>query len=394
MADVGEMYRQGLSSFGHNLAEGIKDYQTRYERDKAMLDTVQGYLDVAKKLQVPDPKTGKPKNFFSDEQLNTVQQLIKERKAYQAGATASALGIGKGLIQRAAAASQSPFISHDNRRYLLNPKTGAVKPDTAQQRDQFGETRATQFNQKFRLNQSEQRALAAKQKGVDEMLKPYKLTRGDLFDTAKVQPGTLDKDGTFTPFTPPSAQPNAPKGGPSFANIFGGLAPTDLPMSDEGSQSSDTSTPAPKQAKPTHVLVGYTPPTYVPEMKAGSDGSPVPTGKYKITNKGTPGTVLSNDQYQSLQDSVAEAGHPIPSMGADGKPFFQNPTSALGWLRKPGNIENDPQMAERTRQTLVRSVTGAGAGTVQAQPEVNVEQLPDSGSTNVDTTDTQDSGDE
>src|SRR5947199_8011436 len=102
MADAGEIYRHSISSFGNSIAEGIKYYQTRYEREKQMLDTVQGYLDVAKKLQVQDPKTGKPKNFFNDEQLNTVQQLIKEHKAYQAGSTAAALGIGKGLLQRAA----------------------------------------------------------------------------------------------------------------------------------------------------------------------------------------------------------------------------------------------------------------------------------------------------
>src|SRR6266478_1350934 len=93
---AGDIWYHALSGAGENLAKGL----AKYRKDSQDLQAIQGMLDVARRIQTPDQKTGKPKNFFSDQQIQDIQRLIDTRNAKAAGAQEMALGIGKGMVDR------------------------------------------------------------------------------------------------------------------------------------------------------------------------------------------------------------------------------------------------------------------------------------------------------
>ncbi len=188
-------YPGGGTNWGAPLAQALTRMGIEHKKKQAMLDTVQGYLDVAKNIQTTDPKTKKQKPFFTPDQLTTVQHLVDQGKAYQAGSAASAMGIGKNLLQRAQSANAqsanaaNPFVMHDGRRYISSQK-GELKPDTAVPRNKdTGQTFNQQFNDALKVRGFDQRTLAAHNKGVDNMLKNAGINRAQLFDPAAAQPG-------------------------------------------------------------------------------------------------------------------------------------------------------------------------------------------------------------
>lgn len=363
-------------NWGAPLGQALARIGIEHRKKTAMLDTVQGYLNVAKGITTTDPKTGKPKPFFTPDQLNTVQQLISQGKAYQAGAAASALGIGKNLATNAARANAKasmatdPFFMRDGRRYIYDSK-GVPKPDTAVPRSaEYGQTAEQQINNSIALRGFNQRTLAAHNKGVDNLLKSNGVTRASLFDPAQVQPGSLTADGSFTNFTGKPTVTPATQGNEG-AFIFGG-ADTEIPGTPE------TTTPP---VTPTHYRVGAVQPVWGQpagvhvlkdadgnDLQVDASGKPMP---YRLLNKPSPGTVMSINQYQALQDAVAKGGAPMP--GSDGKLY--SPEDALGWLRNPDNISQNPQLADSIRKSLVQSVTGRGVGTVPSEiPQPDVER--------------------
>lgn len=331
MSDVGSIYRQSIAGFGSSIADGIKEYQTRYEKDKQMLDTVQGYLDVAKKLQVPDPKTGKPKNFFNDEQLNTVQQLIKEKKAYQAGATASALGIGKGILQRAQSAQElqsGPVTTvKEGIRYRLTPH-GEWLPVNAPPRNAMGQTPTQQANLQMKVQAQQSRGAAAQQAGLDKQLQTVGLDRASLFDPSVQQPGYM-VDGKFQTPDDVSNDPRWKYHTDSEGNI---ISPGKLDTA-----AGKTTEHVTDFGDPSHIRVGYVPPV--------TDA----TGKSK---GGNPGTVLAATQLQAYQDAAAKAAGPQASQ-------------ALQWMR--ANPENP--LAQKVNAKLQELVTQSGVNSVQATPD-------------------------
>lgn len=363
----------GITSAGNSIADAIRRMGIEHQKQKASLDTVQGYLDAAKTIQVTDPKTGKPKQLFTPDQVQFVQQAIDQKHSELAGARAAALGIGKNILQRTASASAqaanaaNPWIIHDGRRYMLD-KSGFPKVDTAVPRNAAtGQTAGQQFRQGLQFSAAQQRTMAAAQKGTAEMLKAHNITATDLFDPSMVTPGTIDK-GLFVA----SGQPTPPPQGSGFGKVmneiagaFGGQATID-------SSPSPEATPAPT---PSHVQVGKIDPTYTQTAD----------GKYRVADKGRPGALLTNEQFQAFQDQAAKLD-----------PSGQG-TDALQWLRNPENVKQDPALAAQVRQKLADSVAKGSAYTVQPSTSTDVEsgnsgQVQSAPTDTADTTDTSDEG--
>jgi hypothetical protein len=123
-------------------------------------------------------------------------------------------------------------------------------------------------------------AMAGQQKGFDTALNSIAraqgakgLNRSQLFDTSQQQQGTFDPNGAgFQAAPAPQAQ-------------------------DDSNQSSDTLPAQVVTPPPTHTLIGYIPPKTDPK-----------TGQ--VTDKGTPGVLMSNDELSSYQDAAAQLAGP------------------------------------------------------------------------------------
>src|ERR1044072_5433302 len=128
MADAGEIYAQTGRDIGDHIFSAFSHLAARRQQEDRARQQVQGILDAAKTVQVTDPKTGKPKPFFSPEQVQTVQHLLDQHKAYQAGAMAAGFGMSKDILQRAAVMNQSmqgPIYKQDQFGvHQYNPHTG------------------------------------------------------------------------------------------------------------------------------------------------------------------------------------------------------------------------------------------------------------------------------
>lgn len=351
-------------NWGAPLGQALARIGIEHRKKTAMLDTVQGYLNVAKGITTTDPKTGKPKPFFTPDQLATVQNLVNQGKAYQAGSAASALGIGKNLAQRAEAANAQSYnaanqhVLRNGVRYNVNPKTGAETPDTGKPVNQYGQTAEQQFNDALKLRGFDQRTLAAHNKGVDQMLKNAGVNRTNLFDPSAIQPGTVSKDGSFVPVGGTPTPTPTPQGLVGETQAIG-----DKLFGNFGGQSTPTPTPTPEATPPpdpTHYLVGARPPSISYKQELDSNGKATGNFKPVMLDNGSAGTVMSIDRFQSLQDEAAKGGAPI--IGYDGKPY--DPQQALDWMRNPANVANNPAIAASIQKGLVQSVTGQGVNSV------------------------------
>lgn len=292
VVDIGRGYR----SAGDDLAEMFKEFGKRHDKEKAMREVVQGYLNVAKGIQTQDPKTGKPKPFFTEDQLSTVQHLLDRHQAYQAGSAAAAMGMGKNMVQtvrtaeakQAAAAEkakaqqqtmmQGPVTTTDRtgRGYIWNPHTGAWQTNTAVPRNTAGQTTEEQAN----LQKDMQTKMAAQQQlqrtGFATALKSMNLSPQALFDPSKQESGTVVPGRGFL-------------NGDAMVNEYG---------------TGDPNQPPPEF---THVRIGYEPPQLDKNGKVAVDK------KGKPIDPGVPGRVLSLPEFNALRDTQASLAGPTAS---------------------------------------------------------------------------------
>jgi len=295
----GASIAHGYASAGEDIAKGITAAYLQHKKQQADAEGVQGLLDIASRMQVPDPKTGKPTQFFKDEQLQYVQRLIDQKKFKAAGAAEAALGIGRDMnmrIQTAAAKQQAalqkaqqeqaamqqgPITATDpsGRRYLYNQHTKTYQTDTAVPRDASGQTTEEQQNfQKAMLSQQ-----AAQQNvqrtGFNVLLKSMNLSPQSLFDTTKHMPGTVVPGRGFLP----------------TADF--------MPTKDKGQLADPATTPP----DTTHISIGYRPPATDDKgrLKVDKRGKPI--------DPGDQGRVLSIQEFNALRDAQAQLAGPEAS---------------------------------------------------------------------------------
>src|SRR5438477_3107478 len=96
----------GITHAGNAIAEALTRVAAQNAKQKAILDQVQGYIDVAKTVTRTDPKTGEQKPFFTPDQIQLVQQAHDQHHAALAASRATAFGMGKDILQRAAKADE------------------------------------------------------------------------------------------------------------------------------------------------------------------------------------------------------------------------------------------------------------------------------------------------
>lgn len=312
MADYGQsagaIYSHGGQVMAENLRHGFDALARQHaaaQKEQQDASAVQGLLDMAKRFQMPDAKTGKPQNVFKDEHIQAIQRMIDQKQYKAAGAAEAAIGIGKDFVNRYQTAyakqsaavqkaqqqqqvmQQGPITTTDSsgRRYIYNPHTGAYQTDTAMPRNAAGQT--TEEQQKLQLDM--QAKLDAQQKlqrdQYSKLLGSMNLSPQALFNPQKQEKGTFVQGRGFLSAGDVQPSPGAP--------------PTD----------------------PTHVRIGYQPAS-TEVFKAGNKkGQPV--------NPGNPGRVLSMDELHALQDTQAQLAGP-------------DATNAWAWLNtSPDKTQTD-----------------------------------------------------
>ena len=175
----------GISSAGDDIGNAIARMGIQMQKDKQDHETVQAMLDSAKQMQVPDMRTGKPKNFFSDDQLHHIQRLIDQKKYHAAGAMEATFGIGKDMfnrIQTAAAKQQAALDAENQRQRAMQqgpvlttvPGHGNYRwtgkeyvPDTAVPRNQMGLSAEDQLNLQRGVNKDANQAQTAQFKAQE-----------------------------------------------------------------------------------------------------------------------------------------------------------------------------------------------------------------------------------
>jgi hypothetical protein len=292
--DYGAGLAHGITHGSDELAKGIIAAHVQAKKQHADAEGVQGLLDIARRMQYPDQKTGKPTNFFKDEQLQYIQRLIDQKKYHAAGQAEAAMGIGKDMytrIQSAAAKQaaayqkaqeqqqimqQGPVTVQDKtgRRYIYNPHTGAYQTDTAVPRNAAGETTPEQQNFQKAMIAQQTAQQNTQRAGFNVLLKNLNLSPQALFDTTKQTPGTVVPGRGFLPTA--DFMPDKPKG----------------QMADPGQAPPDA----------THVAIGYRPPSTELIKSGKKKGQPV--------DPGDPGRVLSQDEFNALRDAQAQLAGP------------------------------------------------------------------------------------
>lgn len=323
---------QGLSSFGNDIADAMGQYHKEHEAyNKA--ESVANALsrigitesgDIVPTLGADGKPVKGVKPILDPKSVDLFKTRVGTDRAKAQGALEALSRIGIHEIdtqrkaQAAAGGAASPFVIHEGRRYLQNPHTGALKPDTAVPRDEMGRTVTQQEQSDVRINRIMQQRMAAQSKGFDTALKGLGFTsRNDLFDPALQEHGTFDQ-GAFVPVGKPK----------------------------EGEVS-------PVTEDATHVRVGYVPPTTQTEK----------SGKIKVLDKGRAGVVIAKGDLSAYQDQAAALAGPEASQ-------------ALEWLRKNPDNKLAPQVAQKFRALLAGSASKTVP--VPSQSEINVDQSGES----------------
>jgi hypothetical protein len=241
MADYyGASIAHGYAAAGDDIAKGITAAFAQSQKQHHEAEGVQGLLDIAKRMQIPDQKSGKPTNFFKDEQLQYVQRLIDNKKYHAAGQAEAALGIGKDMYNRiqTAAAKQQDAIAKQQRiqqqinqgpilatvpghgTYMGNPNTGTYSADTNVPRNAMGMTAEQQLNMQKGVNKDANAAATAQFKAQEyaksaqtKIFNAYLKSSGissptDLFDPSIQQGGVFDSRTGFVQ-TDPTAGPQS-----------------------------------------------------------------------------------------------------------------------------------------------------------------------------------------
>ena len=278
---AGEYYAEAGRSLGAHISSAFQQLAARRREEDKQRQQVQGILDVAKTIQVNDPKTGKPKAFFTPDQVQMVQHLLDQHKAYQAGAAAASLGMGKGILQRAAQMNQTmqgPIYKQDQYGvHQYNPHTGVWS--TVNPRDPNTGLTAGQSATQTRLSQAARaRTQDAQQKQFDSTLKGLGINRQQLFDPHALEGGAM-VGGQF--YVPGQIDPNT------------GVAP--IPADKDGNFD---------QSKITAFRVGYRAPVWPTNDKG------VPKKDLPPIDKGKPGTVIQPEDLQAYRDQALSLADP------------------------------------------------------------------------------------
>jgi hypothetical protein len=299
MPNYGYEIGRGYQSAGEDIAKGLTIAIARSKKQHDTAEAVQGILDIARRMQYPDQKSGKVTNFFKDDQLQYIQRLIDQKKYHAAGQAEAAMGMGKdmyGRIQIAAAKQaaaaekaqqiqkqmqQGPIMATtpQGERAMYNPHTGTWGPPPSLPRDSSGQTTTEQQN--FQKAMSAQQAAQAntQRAGFNVLLKSMNVSPQDLYDTTKATPGVLVPDRGFfatADYMPAQAEKS---GGRTI-----GADPAQLPPD------------------PTHVRLGYVPPSK--ELFARGDKKNLPV------KPGNPGHVITMDEFNALRDAQAQLAGP------------------------------------------------------------------------------------
>lgn len=301
MSDAGQIYSDMGQHVGHNIEHAYQIYQ-QGQRKQDTSKALYGYLDMARRLEVPDPKTGKPKTVFDQKSLDIIESMLAHHNTAGAAAQEAAMGIGRGMVERyqnAAAKQQAAFQKQQDLQQSVQqgpilttvPGRGNYRwtgkeyvPDTAVPRNTMG----LDANQQLDLQKgiakdanqaqlaqfkAQQQAKIAQTKAFSAFLKSNGIASPtDLFDP------TIQEGGAFDP-------------GKGFVN-----------------KQPD------QQGDPTHIRFYYRPPD------KDESGNP------KLNAQGNPvgekrGVVLPTTQVIGLQDAAAQMAGP-------------QAVQALQWLRQ------------------------------------------------------------
>jgi hypothetical protein len=296
--DAGEIYAQTGRELGHTIASAMQRHEEIHRQQDKVQQQVQGLLDGAKTLTINDPKTGKPKPFFSPEQVQHVQSLLDQHKAYQAGSLAAGMGMGANAIARIRqqqAMSGGPVSGHlpDGTPIIVGP-TGAVH--TYVPRNAQGQTTNSQITQNRQAQIANARNAMARQTGFDTELSKQGLNRMSLFSpnvAAGVEQGAVYNGKFYTPGEPAVGPDKKP-------------LKTTVTKPDPANPGQTTSEEVPivpvmagadgsfDRAQVNAVRVGYQP--------ADPKNATAPGGK--------PGKILSMDDFNALQEQAVYMGDP------------------------------------------------------------------------------------
>ncbi len=222
---------QGIHESAVGFAEAYQRTRHRIDQEHNDAQIAQALLDTARSMHIPDQKTGKPTQFFKDDQLQYVQRLIDQKKFKAAGAAEAAMGIGKDMLNRIGTAAakqqaaqqaiqQGPVLTtvpgHGNYRW-----TGKeYVPDTAVPRNQMGLSADQQLDLQRGISKdanaaqtaqfkAQQQAKVAQTKIFNAFLKSNGISSPtDLFDPSIQQGGVFDPRTGFVQ-TDPNAGPQS-----------------------------------------------------------------------------------------------------------------------------------------------------------------------------------------
>lgn len=295
MADVGSIYAETGRDIASHISSAFQRLHAEHQKEEDARQRVQGVLDAAKTIQVNDPKTGKPKPFFSPDQVQTVQHLLDLHKAAQAGAMAAGMGMGANALARIRqqqALAGGPVSGHlpDGTPIIVGP-TGAAH--TYVPRNQQGQTANSILTQNRQAQIANSRNAFARQQAFDAQLKQAGVNRFSLFNQGEGVEGGKIVNGKFIlpgqdmsgkPVNAPPPDPNEPDGGKAYQAAIAKMV---IPVTANGNFDQNQIT----------------------EYRLGKR-DPDPKGATPALQAGSTGHFLSKDDYQGLQDQAIYMGDP------------------------------------------------------------------------------------
>lgn len=339
MADVGSIYAETGRDIASHISSAFQRLHAEHQKEEDARQRVQGVLDAAKTIQVNDPKTGKPKPFFSPDQVRTVQHLLDLHKAAQAGAMAGAFGMGQHAANRAAMLNNAQagpltYTTKDG-TFLWNPSSGGFSQINPRD-PKTGLTASASTNEAQKAQAFKARAADQQQKQFDKTLGTYGVNRAQLFNPNGMelgvqQGGQFFVPGQTNPLTKTTPFPNDPKTG------------------------------AFDKSQANAVRVGYRAPVYPLDAKTGE-----PDTEQKPIDPGKPGTILTPDELTALQHQAISMGDPRYASAQ------QTIDYATGLLQKgQGQLPNgaDAQQTIQNAQLYMQKARSALSPGRTANPE-------------------------
>jgi hypothetical protein len=335
---------QGLASMGNDIADAMQQYHKEHEQYDQALSTADalsrlgitndGHITPAVDAQGKSIQGVTP--IIDSKAVDLFKTNVGSKRSEARGALQALARIGISQIdtirKSQAAQGGSPFLVHGGKAYLVNPKTGSVKPDVAIARNEQGVPVTTQYQQQMAQARMQQQMVAGVRKGFNSSLQGLGISSPvDLFDSGIHQGGVIDQEGRFQQVPDTIQETTGGIGGAGAMGLYNAGVP-------------------PAQ---THVRIGYVKPTLSDDKK-------------KVIDKGRPGAVVPSGVLSAYQDQAAALAGP-------------EAVGALNWLRQNPNSELAPQVQQKFRSLIAQS--SSQTVPVPSQTEVNVNQ-GDSGEDN------------